>query len=54
MVLHWELEEAFLWEVALELVEAEKKRERSSKSHTCAVEGQGGISSHILSHCLGV
>lgn len=53
MVFHWELE-AFLREVALGLVEAEKKRERSSKTHTHAVEGQGGTTSHILSHRLGL
>lgn len=38
MAFHWELEEAFLWEVALGLVEAEKKRESSSKSHAYAAE----------------
>lgn len=53
-MLHWELEEVILWEVALGLAEAEKKRDRSSESHTKAVEGQVGTTSRILSYRLGV
>lgn len=51
MVFPWELEEAFLWEVALGLVEAEKKSERSSRNH--ARRGRtGGATSHVLSRHL--
>lgn len=47
----WELQEAFLGDVALGLVAAEKKRERSSGSHTRIGE-DGGTTRHVLSRLL--